>query len=284
MPRPPPCSTLFPYTTLFRSCGLPARWPGLHRRRRGATRAHPLARWGVPPPSPRRSTGARVDERPGGERDNQSCDEATDVRPVRDARGLLAHRDRPEPVDELEERPDPDHHDRWYRDRPEEHDAERDEDADAVGREEDEIRREHAADRAGCAQTRDDRLRIGRDLREGGDDPAEEIEDQVLEGTERLLDVVAEDEEEKHVAPDVQPSAVHEHRGEEGEPDRHRSRRLVDLHGRAIWGGDHERADEVFAGRDLRGNGAVAVGETGIDELVQEDEDGQDDDRNVDDG
>ena len=36
----------------------------------------------------------------------------------------------------------------------------------------------------------------------------------------RVLDVVAEDPQEQHVAAEVQQPAVHEHRGEDGQPRR----------------------------------------------------------------
>src|SRR5215218_7558633 len=67
-----------------------------------------------------------------------------------------------------------------------------------------------------------------------------------------VLDVVAEDPEEEHVAADVEPTAVEEHRGQERK--------------------------EVVPGRDLARDGAPAVDEIhqfwfGKRYLIQEDED-----------
>src|SRR5439155_10967 len=56
-----------------------------------------------------------VQEGPRQERDHESGDESPDVRPVRDTGRLIAHRDRAQPVDELEERPDADHEDGRHR-------------------------------------------------------------------------------------------------------------------------------------------------------------------------
>jgi len=44
-----------------------------------------------------------------------------------------------------------------------------------------------------------------------GDVPAEQVEDQVRELAELVLDVVAEDDQEQHVAEQVQPALVNEH-------------------------------------------------------------------------
>jgi hypothetical protein len=46
------------------------------------------------------------------------------------------------------------------------------------------------------------------------DEAARDIEREVAEVPERVLDVLAEDGEEEHVAEDVVPASVHEHRGE----------------------------------------------------------------------
>src|SRR2546427_4791147 len=109
---------------------LPARRSGCGRRRRGATRPNSLAS-----ESGRWSASARVEERPREERDHQPSDESADVGPVRDAGGLIAHGDRTQTVDELQQRPDPDHEDRWHRPEKEEV-PEREEHAHLVLREE----------------------------------------------------------------------------------------------------------------------------------------------------
>ena len=46
--------------------------------------------------------------------------------------------------------------------------------------------------------------------------PVSEIEEQELEPAETILDIVAEDPQEQHVAEQMHPAAVQEHRGEDG--------------------------------------------------------------------
>src|SRR5207245_1890168 len=146
-----------------------------------------------------------------------------------------------------------------------------------------EIRGHAPGDRTGRAEARDHRRWIARHVREAGDDPAEQIEEQIFDRAERLLDVVPEDEEEQHVPADVQPATVHEHRREEREPERVRTRRLVDLDRRPIGQREDLWTDDVAARRDLRRHRAVPVGEGRIRELIEEDEDVEGDDREIDD-
>ncbi len=75
-----------------------------------------------------------------------------------------------------------------------------------------------------------------------------------------MLDVVAEDPQEEHVAAQVEQAAVHEDAGEQGEPDRVWTGLLRDLDGSAA-DGDLRRFDQVDPVRDLERDGAVAVGE-----------------------
>ena len=58
------------------------------------------------------------------------------------------------------------------------------------------------------------RVRADRDLQRERREPAEQVEDEELDRAHRVLDVVAEDPQEQHVAAEVQQPAVHEHRGE----------------------------------------------------------------------
>ena len=87
-------------------------------------------------------------------------------------------------------------------------------------RQQHEIAAEHGRDGAARADVRDRRLDVAREhqgdegLRRGRRKAAEEVEDEVAEPAERVLDVVAEDPEEEHVAEQVRPAAVHEHRRE----------------------------------------------------------------------
>ena len=48
---------------------------------------------------------------------------------------------------------------------------------------------------------------------------AQYIEEDVADAAHRVLDIVSEDPEEPHVADEVEPAAVEEHRGERGVPD-----------------------------------------------------------------
>ena len=96
-------------------------------------------------------------------------------------------------------------------------DPQEDEGRHARGRIHDEVRPEHARER-----TRRADHRLGRDepLADRGDDPAEEIEDQVWPAAQAVLHVVAEDPEIEHVPKDVQPAAVQEDVREEGHEQR----------------------------------------------------------------
>ena len=114
---------------------------------------------------------------------------------------------RREPFDELDHDEEADDDDgRQLHDGDE--DPEEDEGADPRSWREDEVRAEHAGDRARRAEHR---RRRHEALPDRGDDPAEQIEEQVRCAPEPRLDVVAEDPEIEHVADDVQPSAVQEH-------------------------------------------------------------------------
>ena len=119
-------------------------------------------------------------------------------------------------------------------------------------------------------------------MSKAGDDAADQIKGDVLHMTVGLLDVVAEDEEKEHVSADVQPTAVHEDRGQERQPYRHRSRRFVDDRRRPVGQHQMPRADDVDAVRDLRRHGGVPIREVRIGELIEEDDDVDRDDREVD--
>ncbi len=54
----------------------------------------------------------------------------------------------------------------------------------------------------------------------GGDDAGHQVEDQVADGAEVVLDVVAEDPQEQHVAAEVQQASVEEHREQHRQPHR----------------------------------------------------------------
>ena len=81
-----------------------------------------------------------------------------------------------------------------------------------------EVGAEHARDRARRADVGDAGGRVGRELGEGREHAAHEVEERVAQAAHAILDVVAEDPEEQHVADDVHPAAVHEDRGDQGQP------------------------------------------------------------------
>src|ERR1035438_449443 len=77
-----------------------------------------------------------------------------------------------------------------------------------------EIRSEDARDRARSAQIRDRRRRRQERLQQGRAYACHEVKNEKSEVAERVLDVVAEDPEEKHVSEGVRKASVQEHRGE----------------------------------------------------------------------
>ncbi len=102
------------------------------------------------------------------------------------------------------------------------------------------------------------------DVGERSENPADEVEDEVPQVSERVLDVVSEDPEIEHVAGDVGDAAVHEHGEQEGQVDRDRSelqpRLLEGLAARRIpdrVGGSHH----VLPADDLLGDRREGVGE-----------------------
>src|SRR6266496_4412344 len=112
---------------------------------------------------------------------------------------------------------------------------------------------------------------------------AYEIEDQELSVSKVVFDVVPEYPEIKHVAEDVHPAAVHEHRGEDRQPYWRRTRKL--------WNDGparhSDRSDEVYVVRDLIRHNRVRVCEfsarfSARSLLKQQEHNGVDDDDEVD--
>ena len=91
---------------------------------------------------------------------------------------------------------------------PEEHER-----RDARGRVHHQVRAQHAGDGARGA---DHRRRCDESLPDGGDDTAEEVEEQERQTAEGVFDVIAEDPEVQHVPEHVQPAAVQELMRDEG--------------------------------------------------------------------
>jgi hypothetical protein len=85
---------------------------------------------------------------------------------------------------------------------------------------EDEVGAEHGGDRAARAQVGHPRLGRAAEgeghqrLRQRRDEAAREVEDELAERAEGVLDVLAKDGQEEHVAEDVVPASVQEHRGD----------------------------------------------------------------------
>ena len=88
---------------------------------------------------------------------------------------------------------------------------------DLGARPEHQIGRHDAGDRARRADQRNGR--IGGAEHEGGRgaDPAQQVKSKEPQMTERVFDIVAEDPEKPHIAGEMQPIGVHEHRGDQRE-------------------------------------------------------------------
>ncbi len=186
-------------------------------RRRCARRSRPAR----PPAStrpPRRkvgSTGSRPPQpffREEQQRHQRAEREPPDVGPVRDA--ARAHvAERPHAAEELKHEPHPEDDGRGEGD--EGDDEEEDQRQHLPAREHDEVRAEHTGDRSRRAEVRHDAVRPHGDLGGTRHDPGHQIEQGIAEAPQPVLDVVAEDPEEPHVAENVQPPRVEEHRGED---------------------------------------------------------------------
>src|SRR5215217_3915579 len=143
--------------------------------------------------------------------------EAADVREVRHAAAALADGVEVEIAEEhlLQEPDSEDQQRRQLEDREEEHDEDHGHDPGA--REEQDVAAENAGDRARGADV--GHLRVGpdEDLQPRRGEAAEQVEGDELDAPHGVLDVVAEDPQEQHIAPEVQQAAVHEHRREQRE-------------------------------------------------------------------
>jgi hypothetical protein len=81
----------------------------------------------------------------------------------------------------------------------------------------DQIRAEHPRDGARGSHHGDRAVDVGEDLSEAGRNTRSQVEERVARVADRVLHVVPEDVEKQDVAAEVQPTAVHEHAGEERE-------------------------------------------------------------------
>ena len=197
-----------------------------------------------------RSAGARrgLPSHRKQRRENQTGGEAADVRHVGHApAGFIGHGDRTA-ADELRDDPQPEHEERRHR-----HHAAPGQHVDPVAREHQQVAAEHAADRARRADGRNDRAAVEQDVRQARREPAREVEQHEPQVPEAMLDVVAENPEEQHVAAEVPPPAVQEHRGQERRPVRKWDER------RQI-GADGELARDDAPGEDEGLHGALRAG------------------------
>ena len=107
---------------------------------------------------------------------------------------------------------------------------------DAGARIEDDVAAQDARDGARGAERRHQRIGPDRDLQRQRRDPREQVEDDEAHRPHGVLDVVAEDPQEEHVAAEVQQAGVGEHAGEDRRPrgDAAVRQALVARDGRAL--------------------------------------------------
>jgi len=97
-------------------------------------------------------------------------------------------------------------------------DQEEDDGPDAVARVGDQEGAHHSGDGSAGAEARDTRERIADDLTHHRDRPSKEVEEDEAASAHGVFDLAAECPEVDHVADDVHPAGVHEHRGEDCYP------------------------------------------------------------------
>ena len=125
-----------------------------------------------------------------------------------------------EPAEQLNQRPVAEHHPGGKCNR-RDVDRQNDQRVHADSGIQQQVRAQDSADRSRCAHHGDDRVGTDERLRGGGHDPAQEIENQELPVPGHIFDVVSKDPEKQHVADQVEPAAVHEHRRDHGPVLRH---------------------------------------------------------------
>ncbi len=97
-------------------------------------------------------------------------------------------------------------------------DEDRDQREHARPREHHEVAAEDARDGPARAHHGDPRAGAEGHLQQGGGQAAQQVEAEVARVAQPVLDVVTEDPQVEHVAQEMGPSAVEEHRREDGEP------------------------------------------------------------------
>ena len=91
--------------------------------------------------------------------------------------------------------------------------------ADPGPREPHEVGPHDTGHRPRCPDERHRRVDLGEHVGGGRDHAGDEVEEQERKTPHLVFDVVAEDPEEKHVAEEVKPAGVQEHRDEHRQPD-----------------------------------------------------------------
>ncbi|MPL71187.1 hypothetical protein SDC9_16960 [bioreactor metagenome] len=162
----------------------------------------------------RPAVGARPEARPAHPQEmrhgqHEPGEEAADMGPIGDAAGEA----RLGAADHLQPEPDAQHDPGGDGENPEE-DDEDDQHIDAGAREHQQIAAHHPGDCARGADHRDRAGRVDGDLRAGRREPREQIEGEEAEGAELVLEIVAKNPQEQHVAAHMHQARVQEHMGE----------------------------------------------------------------------
>src|SRR5712691_6767332 len=123
---------------------------------------------------------------------------------------LLHMRQRGIAVEELQQEPETDQEDGWNRDDGEEDEYE-DDGSHPRKREQHQIRGQHTGNRATSSQARHRRIWINEDLRQTGNDAAENIKQQEKQMPHSIFYIVTKDKEKKHVARNVQDACMQKH-------------------------------------------------------------------------
>src|SRR6058998_1815231 len=151
--------------------------------------------------------------------ERQPGDEAADVRPDRHAAALRTGDDAHGAEQQLQQEPVAEDHVRGQGDRRKEK-AQRDERMHAHARVQHDVRPHHAADRPRRTDHRHSGAGIDDHLGRRGRYAGQQVEHHKSGVPHRVLDVVPEHPQEPHVADQVQPTTVHEHRGDDRPPVR----------------------------------------------------------------
>src|SRR5262245_6457658 len=89
--------------------------------------------------------------------------------------------------------------------------------ANLILRVRDKKRPHHAGNGPARAEVGDRGAGVNCDLSEGGSETGKQVKDQIAIGTKQIFDLRSEGPQEDHVAQNVRPPTMHEHRGEDGD-------------------------------------------------------------------